>query len=271
MARQFFRRHIALTQEHGAWVFLFSPLLIGLFAGGWSPASGWLVLAALAAFLFKQPLTIAVKAFAGRRPRADLPAAYFWMAVYGLLLAAGYAGLARYGFAGLAWLALPGVPILLWHLRLVARREERRQIGLEIWASGALALAAPGAHWVGVGGLTQEGIWLWLLTWLQAAASLVYAALRLEQRDWTNVPGLGARARAGRRALMYAAFNLGAAFALGAGGGALKGIWLPFAIQWVEVLWGVWFPGVGLRPVKIGVRQLLVSALFTAAFIGTWG
>jgi hypothetical protein len=30
-----FVRHIALPQDHGSWVFLLSPLLIGLFAGIW--------------------------------------------------------------------------------------------------------------------------------------------------------------------------------------------------------------------------------------------
>jgi hypothetical protein len=36
-----FRRQIALPQDHRSWVFLFSPLLIGLLAGKtFSPAAG---------------------------------------------------------------------------------------------------------------------------------------------------------------------------------------------------------------------------------------
>jgi hypothetical protein len=74
-----FARHIALPQDHGSWVFLFSPLLIGLFAGGHlSQASLLLIIAALAAFLLRQPVTIAVKVYSGRRSRRDLPAARFW-------------------------------------------------------------------------------------------------------------------------------------------------------------------------------------------------
>jgi hypothetical protein len=49
-------RHIALPNEHGAWVFLFSPLLIGLATGGFRPASLLLVAAALAGFLVRQPV-----------------------------------------------------------------------------------------------------------------------------------------------------------------------------------------------------------------------
>jgi hypothetical protein len=82
-----FRRSIALPQDHGSWVFLLSPLVIGLFAGKtFSAASLALVVAAMAAFLIRQPLTVAVKAYAGRRPRSDLPAARFWMVIYGTLV-----------------------------------------------------------------------------------------------------------------------------------------------------------------------------------------
>ncbi|MBK5108482.1 MAG: hypothetical protein JJE12_10125, partial [Anaerolineales bacterium] len=35
-----FLRHVALPSDHGSWVFLLSPLLIGLFAGdSWSTAT----------------------------------------------------------------------------------------------------------------------------------------------------------------------------------------------------------------------------------------
>lgn len=161
-----FKKHIAITQEHGSWVFLFSPLIIGLFAGGrWTAASGFLVLTVLAVFLFKQPLTMAVKIISGRRGRQDLPAAYFWMAIYGGFALIGFVGMAWQGAAWLAVLGLPGLPVLIWYLFLVARRAERRQIGVEIVASGALALGAPAAYWIGVGEVDTLGWWLWLLTW----------------------------------------------------------------------------------------------------------
>ena len=150
------QKHIAITQEHGSWVFLFSPLLIGLAASGrWTAASAWLIVAALAAFLVRQPLTVLVKVRSKRRGPQDVAPAVFWVAVYGLLGSIGLWGLWRHGQAQLAVLALPGLPVFLWHLILVARRAERRQIGVEIVASGVLALAAPAALWVGQGG---EGV-----------------------------------------------------------------------------------------------------------------
>ena len=77
--RSYFRKTIALPSDHGSWVFILSPLIIGLFAGGlWQGASFILIIAAMAAFLIRQPVTMAVKSISGRRPSRDLPAAIFW-------------------------------------------------------------------------------------------------------------------------------------------------------------------------------------------------
>jgi hypothetical protein len=61
-------------------------------------------------------------------------------------------------------------------------------MGVEIVASGILALAAPAAFWVGRGYPDPQGWVLFGLVWLQSAASIVYAYLRLEQRSLTDVP-----------------------------------------------------------------------------------
>ena len=265
------KRHIALTQEHGSWVFIFSPLIIGLAsAGQWLPASSWFTLAAVGVFLFRHPLTFSVKIAAGRRNRSDLPAAFFWMAVYGVLALTGLAGLVFLDQSRLAVLALPGAPILAWHLWLVYRRAERRQIGMEIVATGVLALAAPGAYWAGLGMYDPAGWWLWLLTWLQSAGSITYAALRLEQRGWKATPSPAERTRAARRALLYTSFNTAFAAGLGFAGQVSGWLWLAFAVQLGETIWGTWRPAIRVRPTLIGIRQLVVSIVFTLVFIFTW-
>ena len=104
-------RMAALPHEHGSWVFLLSPLAVGLAVGGrWTAATPFLVLAAVAAFLLRQPLTLWVKVLSGRRARRDAPAARLWTLVYlaGLLFAS--AGLWRQGLGWLAWLAVPASP-----------------------------------------------------------------------------------------------------------------------------------------------------------------
>ncbi|RME91144.1 MAG: hypothetical protein D6770_01045, partial [Anaerolineae bacterium] len=247
-----FRRHIALPQEHGSWVFLLSPLLIGLFAGeNITIASLYLSVAALAAFLLRQPVSIAVKAYAGRRPRRDLPAARFWMSIYGLIALLAVAQLVALGFDYLLYLAVPGAAVFAWHLYLVAQRAERRQMGVEVVASGVLALAAPAALWVGHGRYEPDGWVLWALLWLQSAASIVYAYLRLEQRALPEVPERSARWKMGGRALLYASFNLGLTLTLGLLGEVSPGLFLPYLLQWAEVLWGITHPAVGVRPTRI--------------------
>jgi hypothetical protein len=269
--KTYFRRVVALPGEHGAWVFLLSPLLIGLFAAGqFSLGSLLLIIATLAAFLLRQPASIAIKAYSGRRPRTDLPAARFWLVVYGLLGLLALAGLIWQSFGYLLYLALPGLPVFAWHLFLVSRRLERRQPGIEIIGSGVLALAAPAALWVGLGRPDPLGWWLFGLAWLQSAASIVYAYLRLEQRELKTMPATATRLKMARRALLYTSFNLAAVIVLSLARLLPPLLFLPYALQWAETLWGTFNPAVGLKPTAIGIRQLLVSSLFTILFILTW-
>ena len=271
MPEAYFRKQIFLPQDHGSWVFIFSPLLVGLFAGNhFSLASSFLVVAAVAAFLLRQPITMAVKAYSGRRSRTDLPAACFWMITYGALIVLALIGLIRFGFVYVLLLAVPGAPVFAWHLWLVSKREERRQVNVEIIATGVLALAAPAAYWVGIGRYDPLGWWLWVLTWFQNAASIVYAYLRLEQREWKQVPARSEFWKTGLRAFAYTTFNLAASLLLGLLSVLPRFIFLPYLIQWVETLWGIFHPAVKWKPVRIGTRQLIVSILWTILFILTW-
>ncbi len=263
-------RHIALPTDHGSWVFLLSPLVIGLFAGGaLRPASLFLVLASLAAFLVRQPVTIVVKAYSGRRRKDEAEIAYYWIALYAVLGLAGVIGMLLSGSGFVILLSLPALPVLAWHLWLVSRREERHAIGIEVVAAGTLALAAPAAYWAGLGFYAPFGWWLWGLCWLQSAASIVYAYLRLAQRRLEAVPPRVERLHMARRALLYTTFNLLLAVVLSAL--HIFPPWMPlaFSVQWLETLWGTEHPAVGAKPTAIGMRQLAVSVIFTLVFILT--
>ncbi len=267
----YFRRQIALPQDHGSWVFILSPLTIGLFAGGqFSAASMALTVAAMAAFLIRQPVTMAIKAYSGRRPRSDLPAARFWMSLYGALVVLSVLELVALNQTYVLYLGIPAVPVFAWHLWLVSRRDERRQAGIEILATGVLALAAPAAYWVGKGEYLPLGWVLWILTWFQSAASIVYAYLRLAQRGWESRPGINARLKAGARAIAYTGFNLLLAIAFGLFQLIPGLVFSAFLIQAVEAIWGTANPAIGAKPTAIGIRQLIVSILFTILFVITW-
>ena len=233
-------------------------------------ASLSLIIAALGAFLIRQPITLAVKAYSGRRAKNDLPAARFWMMTYGAIVLIALFGLLRAGFGYLLAVAIPGVPVFAWHLWLVSRREERRQVNVEIIATGVLSLTAPAAYWVGIGRYDPSGWWLWILVWAQTAASIVYAYLRLEQRDLAEIPARNELWRMGLRALLYTTFNLAATFSLGLISILPRFLFTPYVVQWIETVWGIFNPAIKWKPTRIGIRQLMVSTLWTILFIFTW-
>lgn len=265
------RHYIALPQDHGSWVFILSPLIIGLFAGRqFSTASLALVVAAMTAFLIRQPVTIAIKAYSGRRAHSDLPTARFWMVVYGALMLLSVTELVTLGKTYVLYLGIPAAPVFAWHLWLVIRREERRQAGIEILATSVLALAAPAAYWIGKGSYDPLGWLLWVLTWFQSAASIIYVYLRLEQRHWKSIPNLETRFKIGTRAVVYTIFNLILSFGLSVFNIIPALVCLPYLLQAAETLWGTINPAVGAKPVAVGVRQLVVTTLFSILFIITW-
>ena len=271
VAHPYMRKQIFLPQDHGSWVFIFSPLLVGLFVGGrFTFASLTLILAAFAAFLVRQPITMVVKAYSGRRAKSDLPAAGFWIVLYGIIILIALVGLIRLGFGYLLLLAIPGVPVFAWHLWLVSKREERRQVNVEIIATGVLSLAAPATYWVGIGHYDPAGWWLWLLIWFQTAASIVYAYLRLEQRDQAGGLERTELWRMGVRAFAYTTFNLLVVIALSSLSILPRFLFLPYLVQWTETVWGIFHPAFKWKPTRIGIRQLIVSTLWTILFILTW-
>jgi hypothetical protein len=229
-----------------------------------------LVIAAMAAFLIRQPVTMAVKAYAGRRPRTDLPAARFWIILYGTVILLSLIYLIAQGFTYVLFLAAPAMPVFAWHLVLVSKRAERRKAGVEILATGVLALAAPAAYWVGLSRYAPAGWWLWLWTWLQSSSSIVHAYLRLEQREQAEGQTRSEMWRRGQRAFLYTSFNLALALLLGWTNLQPQWLFLPFLVQWAETAWGVTHPAAGWKPAAIGIRQLIVSVLWTILFILCW-
>lgn len=267
-----FKKQIAIPQDHGSWVFIVSPLLVGIFAGGkFNYAVFNLVITAMSAFMIRQPLSIAVKAMSGRRPKTDLPAARFWSLVYGFIAALALTALILEGFAYVMYLAIPAIPVFAWHLWLVSQRAERKQAGIEVIATGVLALSAPAAYWVASGAYNPLGWWLWILTWAQSAASIIYAYLRLEQRELKSQPENKELWKTGKRALMYTSFNLFATLMLGWANLIPQLIFIPFLLQWIETLWGITHPSIGWKPTRIGARLFIVSVLWTVFFILFWG
>jgi hypothetical protein len=270
-AIKLFRKHIAIPQDHGSWVFILSPLLVGLFAGGtFTISSVSLVIATMSAFMLRQPATILIKIYSKRRSREEIVPARFWFSVYAAIAFIALIGLILNGFAYLLYLAVPGTLVFAWHLRLVSKREERRQVNVEIIAIGVLSLAAPAAYWVGIGRYAPVGWWLWGLAWFQSAASVVYAYLRLEQREQVEGPESTGLWKMGWRAALYTSFNLASVLILGLLSVLPSLLFIPYLVQWLETMWGITHPATGWKPTRIGIRQMIVSILWTVLFIMFW-
>lgn len=257
------KKHYAIPSEHGSWIWWIGPLLWGTFAGGiWTEALLWLTLAALAAFLSRQPASILIKTFSHRRPERDRIPAFIWLCAYSSTAFLAVTQLIRLDHSRVLWLALPAIPILVWHFSLIAKRRERKQIGIEIIGTGALALSAPAAFWIS-GGSDPLLPWiLWLASWLQSAASITLVYLRLDQIEWDQGLALEAGLRRGSRTLTYHGFNFLLGWFLVFTGmlGSLAGV--AFTLMLLDAIQSIARPAVNSRPRSIGMRQLLFSSLF---------
>lgn len=264
-------KNIAIPQDHGSWVFILSPLIIGICAGGtWRTELIPLVISAISIFLIRQPVTVIVKLKTGRRGIDDLPVALFWSLFYGIIILISFLHLVKNGFGYLFLLAIPGLVAFSVHLYLVSRRSERRQIAVEVFATGTLALAAPASFWVSIGNPDPQGWWLFLLVWMQSTVSIIYIYLRLNQRIWNPFPPVKERIKLGLNALLSSLFSLIIVISLSVLGKLPYLLFLPYLLQFIETIYGTMNPAVGKKPTEIGFRQLLISTIFTLLFVITW-
>jgi hypothetical protein len=85
-----------------------------------------------------------------------------------------------------------------------------------------------------------------------------------------EIPDINTRLGMARRALTYTTFNVLLVMLLALTNTVSILLVLPYILQWVETIYGTLKPAIGLRPTRIGVRQLIVSSFFTLLFILTW-
>jgi lipid-A-disaccharide synthase-like uncharacterized protein len=267
-----FRKHIALPQQHGSWALWLGPYIIGIGVGGaFKIELLWLTLSSLGGFLLLQPLTLLIKVIAGRKPRTDLAPSLFWSIFYSLLALISLYQLLITDHYYILYLALAAFPVLVWQLILVARREERGQMGIELVGSGVLALAAPAAYWIAKDGMNLTGWVLWILCWMQSAGAIVYVYLRLEHRRLTEMPDAQDRFAMAKRALLYNTFNVAAVIAVAALNLTPPLVIIPFLTMLLEIIYGALIkPGIGAKPVSIGVRQVIITIIFATLMILTY-
>jgi hypothetical protein len=238
-------KRILLPVEHGGWGFLFEPLLLGLLVAP-SRANGALALSAVAAFLVRHPLKLALgDRQRGRRyPRTSAAegAALGW-ALVALL---GLGGAVAFGGPTLLWPLVAAAPLALLQLAFDVRNRNRELLP-ELAGALALAATAP-AMFIAVGlGFVPAAI-AYVFLGLRAASAILYVRCRLRLTRGTATsrwPQLLAHALGLLVMLLLASFRLQSWLAVAA-----------FAILLARALHGLAPAREPMPPRRIGLQEL---------------
>lgn len=251
------KRNWRIPKEHGAWAMLYVPLLLGASAAGaWSIRILWLAIAATA-FLFAREAALAW--WRARLPGRDPGNAFRMLLLYlALAAAAGLELILSERLWGLAPLGAVAAALAAWHARQVARREERT-VATELVGIAGLTLTAPAAHYAALGRWETTGLWLWTASAAYFTSSIFYVKLRVltaypkEPREFARI----------RRWCWFYHAALALAAGLLVASGAVPVLVLPaYAPILLRAFWHLWRPAPRLVLKRIGVLEILYSAIF---------
>ncbi len=214
---------LVLPTEHGSWSLMLTPFVIGagvavVFSQNGSALALLLCLmAVLALFLARQPLTLWLRVRRGKARRSDEGPARSWSLLLIAVAALCGIGLMALGRWPVLWLAIPAGAVLAITLGMAALLGQR-QIITELVGVVGLALSAPAAYVAFAGDLSEIAWWLWALSALHNVISVLYVRLRIDQRH--------------ERASQAEALTVVAAHLIGLGVvvGFVLGGWLPVLV-----------------------------------------
>ena len=223
------------------------------------------ILAAVALFLAREPLSQGVKLRFGRRPKPVPRRLCLWAGVY--LAISGAAGgllVLRGDLWGLVWLAAVGVAVLAVHLTMVARRLMMTAWGEWIGVLG-VSLVAPALYLAVNGALDAQAAGLWLIGLAQVTGPIFYIRLKVRtQARLPEAPPISQRLLAAWPALLFSLISLAGAMALAWLGWAPTWAWLALAPSAIKHLWGalVWTPRGRLDIRRLGWIEVANILLF---------
>ena len=249
-------RLVALPVEHGAWGLLGAPLLLGL-ALKLSLAGGFLAVAALAFFLTRHPLRLAIndlrrkKVYPRTRWVAGFAFAYALVGISALLFAL------RTAAAGF-WEPLIFF-VALGCVQFVHDLNGRSRSFLAE-ASGAIALSSFAAAICLAGGTSPLVAWLAMASLsLHAIGAIEYVAARLKLERNAEISQLQA---VSIHACMVAACILATIFFH-----LTSWITIAFTIVLMRAIWGLSPYRKSARPAIVGIQEVVYSLL---VMVGSW-
>jgi hypothetical protein len=245
------------------------PLLIGfIIAPDWNWRSLVLIAAALGFFLVRYPLALLVKT--RNRSNANRAHLWYWTLIYGGITALCGIWLV---FVQQLWLLLPlgvlGGLLLVFHLWLVARRQEMSVIG-ELAGIFGLALGAPMAYYTAGGQMDRTALMLWLVNALYFGGTVFYIKLKVRQQPRQPAPSqLSERLAKAKACLGYQTVALTILLLLVTL--RLAPLLTPLALipATVKVLWGAghWQDKKTLSLMRLGLIEIFHSLAFTVLIV----
>ncbi|MGQ9630481.1 MAG: YwiC-like family protein [bacterium] len=262
-----------MPREHGGWVILLVPLVVGTLVAPVGRIWGLLFSAsAFLVYLSHHPLSLAVRGWA-RRKRGGIVSRrwLFWAGIY--LAAAGITisvlFLRRLGWQLPALCSL-AVAFSLGHLCYISRRKERT-VGGELWGIAGLSLGAPAAYFAATGSLDRVALFLWLGNFLHFGGSVFYVKMKVALRDGIDeLWGLKDRISLTKGALLSSlippiAAGISAVYEYVPA--LLPAAFLPALFK---SLWGVFRVRPPASMKRVGIVETIFAAAFAALFVLTY-
>ncbi len=170
-------RGIALPNEHGAWGFLFEPLVAAVAVAA-SFNAIWISLLVIGAFLMRQPLKILIADLQAKRNLPQTAVAKRFLLIYGAVFTAGLIGSLTFGrieyFVPFALI----IPFAIYQIYCDASRQSR-QLLPEL--TGSIAISSSAAVIALAGGWTfPAAIALWGIFVARLIPSILYVRNRLK-------------------------------------------------------------------------------------------
>ena len=254
-----------IPHEHGSWGTFGGLMLATVLVTGVNINVLLTIVAGVALFMAREPLSQGVKLRSGRNPKPVPKTLCFWAGVYLAISAmAGGVLVLRGELWGLLWLAIAGVIVLAVHLTMVARRMMMTAWGEWIGVLG-VSLVVPALYLAAFETLDTTALALWLIGLAQVTGPIFYIRLKVRiQSKLAAPPPVVQRLTAAWRPLLFSAVSLIGAGLLGWLGWAPAWAWLALTPSAIKHLWGAldWTPRGQLDIRRLGWIEVANIILF---------
>ena len=249
-------RGIALPKEHGAWGFLFEPIVAAV-AVVPSFAAVWIILLVIGAFLTRQPLKILLSGWRAKQNLPQTAVALKFVILYGTIFCIGLLGSLTFArLENFVPFALV-IPLAIYQIYCDVSRQSR-QLLPEL--TGAMAISSSSAVIALAGGwnpLVAYSLWAIFVARLIPSILYVRNRLRLEKgKEFFLMPVLASH------------FMAVGAIGMLAGNGLVSKLTLAmFVVLLIRAFWGLSPFRKKVKAMKIGIWEVIYGTLTVLSVI----